>query len=365
MPRFNFGPATDGTVPTHLSTDPQQVRRALSTKEGWQDFVTNTPVKPVHLTPDRMADLSDARRAEYNHRRQQFHRALVLAHHNQLETIWDKWDSVVTGADADAGPGSGIALTGGPGYGKTALTVGYLRLYEREMRQQHPAAFKQENEFIPVCYSSLLRGGGEKAQMKHLAAFYNLPMPRQATGPDLRRLLLDAMAACNTKILCLDQAQNLRAGDRSDDAVAASVKELMDSSRVVIILIGINIDETGPLAPGNTANRQRNNDREQLARRFQLTRMAPLERGSQEWVELLTTIEDQFVLARARPGDLSQALAETIWQRTDGAIGVAYNLLRIAANKAIADGTERITATTLANIAPTVDFSTRRGGRRP
>lgn len=359
MPRFDFGPATPGQVPTHLSTAPDGLRRELSSKEGWRDFVTTTPRRPRHITARELAGLPDAARSEYNLRRARFHRSLVLAHHSQLDDIWNRWDHVVVGADADSGPGVGIALSGGPGYGKTALTVGYLRVYEREMREQQPDAFTQENEFIPVCYSSLLRRVGERSQMEHIYSFYNLPTPKRATGSQLRHRLIDTMNACQTKILCLDQAQNLHAGDRLDDAVAASLKEVMDTSGVVLILLGIDLDKAGPLSVAHGGKMQANNDRLQLARRFQLTKMQPVERNSAEWRELLATIESQLVLCKAKPGDLAQGLADNIWERSNGAIGVAYNLLRVAANAAINDGSERITRTTLNRVASTVEHATR------
>ncbi len=359
MPRFNFGATTPGQVPDNLSTQPSQVRSSLSSKEGWRNFVHANPRRPKLLTAPERRKLSDSLRSNYDLARQRFHRSLVLSHHRQLGDIWDKWAFVVNGADADDGPGVGIALSGGPGYGKTALTVGFLQMYEREMRLQQPDAFDQENEFIPVCYSSLLRGVGESSQMRHIADFYSAPLPGRATGPQLRRRLTDTMNACRTKILCLDQAQNLHAGDRRDAAVAASLKEIMDSTSVVLILLGIDLDEAGPLAIRHQGKAQAKNDQLQLARRFQLTSMQPLGRDSDDWGSLLATIESQFVLCKAQPGDLSQSLANDIWERSGGAIGVAYNLLRVAANAAIDDGSERITATTLRKVAPTIEYASR------
>ena len=81
MPMFNFPPATDGDLPAFLSTSPNEVRHALSLKEGWRQFVETQPARPRALTIAQMGSLDPARLAEYNHRRFAFHRSLVIVRH--------------------------------------------------------------------------------------------------------------------------------------------------------------------------------------------------------------------------------------------------------------------------------------------
>ncbi|MCB0918109.1 MAG: TniB family NTP-binding protein [Actinobacteria bacterium] len=263
--------------------------------------------------------------------------------------------NIVNGQHADDGPGLGIAMTGGPSFGKTATSVGFARLYERQIRDEFPAAFEQENEFIPVCYSSLVRGAGLKSQMEHILNFYGLPTARRATGTQLVDELIRVLNACRTGILCLDQAQNLHSGDKRDDQVAAALKEVMDGSHATLILVGIDIDSTGPLAIAAQGRLQASNDRLQLARRFTWLRMQKVDKDSQEWRDLLVSVENQLVLANAKQGDISVGLADEVWKRSKGAIGVAFNMLRSAANAAIADGSERITKRTLLKVPLTIE----------
>ena len=356
MPMFNFPPASDGDLPAFLSTSPNEVRHALSLKEGWRQFVETQPARPRTLTVAQMGSLDPARLAEYNHRRFAFHRSLVIVRHPQLETAWTKMSNIVNGQYADDGSGMGVAVTGGAGFGKTAISVGFLRIYEQEIRAAYPAAFAQENEFIPVAYSSLLRGAGLKSQMQHILGFFGHPMPRSASGAQLADELIKVLNLCRTKILCLDQAQNLHVGNRKDEEVAAYLKEVMDAAHVALILTGIDIDQAGPLAmPSSGGRLQTSNDRVQLARRFAVVKIRPLASGSTAWQDLMASIEQQLVLAKARPGDLSQSLANLVWELSNGAIGVAFNLLRVAANTAISDGTERITRQTLRATARTLE----------
>ncbi len=355
MITFDFGPTTDDRVPAHLSTDPDQVRHALSSKEGWASFAARTIRRPKPITAKQHASLDDQRRAAYDTGRIQFHRSLVIARHSQLTEIWKQMQCVVMGQSHDDGPGIGIALTGGPGHGKTATTVGFCREYESQMRAQHPAAFHQENEFIPVCYSSLIQGAGLKAQMQHILRFYGHPHARRATGAELVDELVTVLNACRTQILVLDQAQNLHAGDRRDDQVAACLKEIMDAAHVTLVLTGIDLDETGPLAIATGGRLQASNDRLQLARRFTVLRLERVAKDSQEWRDLLSSIEGQLVLTKAQEGDISESLADYVWDRAQGAIGVTFNMLRIAANNAIEDGSERITRRLLNRVPLTIE----------
>ena len=358
MLTFDFSSGQGSALPEFVSTKGDDVRHALSVKEGWRRFVNEKAVKPKPVTRSQLDQMNPARRAEYQAARQRFHRSLVIARHPQLDTCWGQMQSIVQGQVYDDGPGMGVALSGGPGFGKTAVTVGFAREYERALAAQFPDAFNQTNEFIPVCYSSLLRGAGLKAQMHHILRFYGHPVSLRATGADLVDELILVMNTCKTHLLCLDQAQNLHVGDKRDDQVAACLKDIMDGAHCTLILTGIDIHETGPLAVATGGRRQTSNDRLQLARRFTVNRIQPLARGSQEWTDLLTTIETQLVLCDTKPGDLSHAMSDSIWDRSQGAIGVAFNLLRVAANTAINDGSERITRTLLRKVSPTIEHAT-------
>lgn len=355
MVTFNFGPTVADGVPEHLSTEADKVRQALSCKEGWQRFANETVSRPKVLTLEQLEQLEQRQRAKYDAAREQAHRSLVITQHTQLARLWAQMRDIVMGQAFDDGPGMGIALTGGPGFGKTATTVGFCREYERQLRQQHPAAFHQENEFVPVCYSSLVRGAGLKAQMEHILRFFGQPLARRITGAALVDVLVDVLNACRTQILVLDQAQNLHAGDRKDDQVAACLKEIMDASHATVILTGIDIDITGPLAAIPGGRLQASNDRLQLARRFSLLRLERVAKESDEWRNLLATIESQFSLVNAKPGDIALGLVDEVWEMSQGAIGVAFNMLRVAANHAISDGSERITHRTLKAVARSVE----------
>lgn len=344
MIMFTFPAAGDG-VPACLSTEPDCVRRSMSTFEGWAQFVDSRPRPPKRRSAAQLAALDDAARSTYNADRSAFHRGLVLIRHKQLAAAWEQMAHIVNGAHADPGPGIGICVTGDAGFGKTSLVTGFAREYCRAIRTACPQAYNQPRQFVPVCYGAILPGVGLKANMKGLLDFYGEPVRRSDTGADLMRRLFTVMSDCQTKLLILDQAQNLRSGDRRDAEVAAHLKHLMDQSGATIILAGINMTESGPLAP--TLGR-RKADGDQLAKRFRTIPLRALPEDDPEWADLLTALEGTLRLTAAKPGDLSQRLAGELHARTDGAIGVTINLVKLCANAAIDRGCERITKDLLA-----------------
>ena len=351
---FSFAKSpTSGTIPPWLSTNPDDIRRALSTKEGWRQFVERTPKKPITLTKARYNRLSAPQRAEYNLARIGFHRSLVLVRHQQLNAAWVRLSDISQGQEQDDGPGVGAAVTGRPGHGKTAAVTGYLREYERALRATWPEAFEQEDELVPVVYSSLLRGAGLKAQMHHILGFFGEEARPRETGSQLVTRLITTMSDCRTGMLALDQGQNLHIGDRRDEEVAAVIKQLMDDYRGTIIIIGNDLDTSGPLAP-NVDGRS-NADREQLARRFHIVPIRAIESESPEWKDLLAAAESKLILMNSRPGDISVSLADTIWDLSNGAIGVVFNFINVAANAAIANNSERVTKALLKQTAKTVE----------
>lgn len=346
-------PTEPGFIPAWLNTTPERIRRRLSVKEGWFQFVLDEPQRPARYTIQRYSSLTDSQRRQYDDSREQFHRSLVLLRHTQLQWAWEQMDGILAGSAADRGPGVGIALTGGAGFGKTTIMAGFAREWERDLRADYPAAFEQENLPIPVCYSSLLPRQGLKSNLLNILSFYGEPASRAetrgATGAQLLSRLVNLMRDCQTHLLVLDQAQNLHAGDVRDREVAANLKHLLDDAGAVMALVGIDLHESGPLAPADG-----HADRDQLAQRFRLIEIRNLASDEDEWRSLLHGAEDQLVLLKSQEGDLSNRLAAQIWELSEGRIGVAMNIVHVAANMAIRTESERITRDLLRDSARTV-----------
>lgn len=345
-------------IPQWLTTGADRFRLQLSTREGLQEFIEWNPRRP-RISLSRYEALSARDRMIYNESRAGFHRSLVLVRHAQLDDAWDNITDIVSGASDDSGAGNGVAMTGGPQFGKTSIAAGFAREYVRERMDLFPEAWEQEIVPVPVAYCNLLPGVGLRANMEHILRFYGERAKPREKGVDLMDRVGDLLRLCATRLLILDQAQNLNSGDRRDAEVANYIKHLMDYNTTVIMLVGLDLDTRGPLAPSQS---RRRSDQMQLASRFRFIKIEALESDDPEWRALLASIEARLTLYQARAGDLSDRLADTIWEHTAGSIGSTFMLCAIAANRAIRTGDERITNDLLRRAARTLQDEIRRRG---
>ena len=83
----------------------------------------------------------------------------------------------------------------------------------------------------------------------------------------------------------------------------------------------------------------------------------PFDMGSKVLISVLTALEDQLVLLKATPGDLS-ALADYVHDRTDGYMGPITALVREGAALAIDTGAERLSKTILDKVR--LDYASER-----
>jgi hypothetical protein len=355
---------TNEAIPDWLNTDPNKVRHRLSRRAGWQKFVDTYPKKPTAKKEEYLTTYTDAERKIFDNARFAFHRSFIYIKHSQVISATEAMDDILAGADADVGPGVGVVITAGPLLGKTSLAIGYGRDYQRGLQKDYPAAFEQENALIPVCYSSFLPRAGLKANMARLLKFYGEPISSQESGPQLLERFIEVTNDCRTKLIILDQTQNLTGSDKKDKEVAQHFKTIMDDSGAMLILVGIDLDKAGPVAPSFM---NKSGDQAALAGRFSRITMERLAADDPDWTGLLHAVEEHTVLLKSVPGDLSQRCTETVWALSDGAIGHAVTLCLVAANRAVRDGTERITPALLKKVAPRVSevIAERDSNRKP
>jgi hypothetical protein len=142
---------------------------------------------------------------------------------------------------------------------------------------------------------------------------------------------------------------------RAGAEVSDQLKYFAERLPATFIYAGIDVEAQGLFA--GVRGRQ-------IAGRFTLISSAPFNYGTPEqrttWQALVTTLEGMLRLHQHTPGTLV-ALAEYLYQRTNGMIGSLSQLVRGAAILAIQDGTEQITRDLL-DLVP-VDYAAERAHR--
>jgi nucleoid DNA-binding protein len=157
-------------------------------------------------------------------------------------------------------------------------------------------------------------------------------------------MFLDYVAKCETRVIAMDQMQNLKHALIGPQAVSEALKNIMDAAPGTMLTgAGIELDTFGVFTEGY---RDKDAHLAQTGSRFSLHHMRAYdineEQSREDWLRLLNTLEKSLLLFKAQPRDLVNN-ALYLHEATGGLAGEILPLLRNAANHAIAANTERIT----------------------
>ena len=112
-----------------------------------------------------------------------------------------------------------------------------------------------------------------------------------------------------------------------------------------MLLIGIGLHERDALL--DDCNAYRDHEMEQLLRCTTPVDMSPFmvgtEKQRQRWRDLLLTLEQRLLLTQKYPGMLADDLSDQLFVRSTGHIGSLMALIRLACQKAMRTGTEKLT----------------------
>jgi hypothetical protein len=252
----------------------------------------------------------------------------------------------------------GMLLTGPASVGKSTALIRFTRDVERAFRLARKiplpaendavARLENGNEYLPVCYFSL--DTQVVPTLKNAVRFYNpdLPVHKRYTANDLTAILLEFIANCGTRLIAMDQMQNLKHAVAGAQAVSEALKNIMDGAPGTMLAgAGVELDAYRVFTEGY---RDQDAHLAQTGSRFSLHHMNAYDidtsAGRQDWLRLLSTIEQSFILFKTEPGDLVNN-ARYLHEVTGGLPGELLPVLRNAANKAIISNSERLTITVL------------------
>lgn len=331
------------------------VRIRPQTKTGWQDIVRTEPFTYERLSAKQYADRSRAERAAYDRNRIRFHAGIdavsTTAFTNAIEALTERFEAIA-GNSTVALPG--MLLTGPAYAGKSTALIRFARDVEREFRRAQrlplppsgePAARLPNGfEFLPVAYFSI--DTQVVPTLRNAVRFYNpnLPAGKRYTANDLTAMLLDYIAGCGTRLIAMDQMQNLKHAVAGAQAVSEALKHVMDGAPGTMLTgAGIELHEFRVFTEGY---RDQDAHLAQTGSRFSLHHMHAYDitdpASRRDWQRLLATMEQSFDLFNARRGDLVDHAAY-LHEATGGLVGELLPLLRTAANHAVASNAERIT----------------------
>ncbi len=341
------------SIAQNVARVPQQLRP--QTKEGWQQIIRS---ESFNCQPVKFSDyqaMTRAQRESYDQDRMRYHSGIdaiaTTAFSGATDALTERLGAII-GEGSVALPG--MLLTGPASAGKSTALIHFGHEVEREFRTARDMELPAENapvsrldngyEYLPVCYFSI--DTQIIPTLRNAVRFYNpnLPVGRRITANDLTAMLQDFIANCETRLIAMDQMQNLKHALIGPQAVSEALKNIMDGAPGTMLTgAGIELDAFGVFTEGY---RDKDAHLAQTGSRFSLHHMRAYdindEQSRKDWLRLLATVEKSLLLFKAQPSDLINN-ALYLHEATGGLAGEILPMLRNAANHAIAANTERIT----------------------
>ena len=297
---------------------------------AWHAFAERELVRPdLTLCPPAGTQLLPS------HPRMRYHSRLTVVRTPALVEARKRVAQLVrVGAGRD-GVHLGLVLDGRGGTGKTTILQQVGRAHQRRQRRQR-RQYPQLGDTIPVVYIALpAQNDRNNAYNMFVAIAEFLQLPTNGSLTSLVASIRTVMDRARTELILVDEIHLLAdAADR--EHTSDHLKTLSERLSATIVYAGI--DAWSIMTSGTRG--------EQIARRNQRLQIRPFSYTTAEeralWHSAVASYDNALCLFDHTPGELT-ALADYLYDRTQGFIGALSYLVCIAAQEAISDGTERIT----------------------
>ena len=338
-------------------------RFTLARKQGWDRFVNTARRENFDtLTRPQMARLDQDERVDYDEARMVWNANLPTVRTSQLEHANSIIDMVMASArrDGDKLRGS-VVIDAEPGLGKTTIATRYGRAFHRAQYRRYGPVTDEGHQFLPVAFIPLSAQITLKGLNQKLLRFYGHPGADHATKDRLTSLLVDAVTACQTRMIIIDDMHFVDFGNRHGAEVSNHLKWLSNELPVTFVFAGVDLEKKRFFDEGRTGH---DAVYAQTARRATRAPVAPFsistDAGMRAWIALLRAFGNHLKLADT-DAEMLVPHAQEIHRRTQGRIASLTNLLDRAAYLAITTGDERITDQVLAQVR--VDNAGENGAR--
>lgn len=328
-------------------------RYSLSTKRGWMTYV-NAPEReqPETLTVAELAALSPRARAQYEESRVVWHANIGPIRTPQLiEVHQHLWNIVGSSREDGDHPRLPAVIDVYPGLGKSTIANSFARDWHRRQIELYGEFTEDGHERIPVVRVQLSDETSRRDFNSMLCRFFNLPGYDTGNANHLGDRAADAVIACDSTLILVDDVHFLDMRRKSGRAVANHFKALNNNFPATFLHVGVGLADRGLLDEGLGPDRV---ELAQNSRRSTPLAVEPFsiadEAGRRAWRTLLLTVEKAVVLSGKYPGMIADDLSDVLFARSSGHFASLMALVRRGVAEAVACGTECLTPDVLARI---------------
>lgn len=339
------------------------------TMTDWRKQIGAHPERPDALTNTQLKRLSEDARFEYDESRRAWIAAGQMVPTYDFEQIKRLARLVVSDSTYGATTArSALSVSGSAGMGKTSALQSVARDHELHARERRglpltDASLKEHGRevvhgFLPVVYVVLPSSTTPKALMETFMTFLGLPVPPRTTTVRLTSIVTENLRALGTSMVVVDDLHRLRTRTSAGGESANALKSFAEGLDAAFMFAGIDLPES-ELFHGPAGEQLYDRTTPYVMRGFSYS----TDDRQLEWTDLVARLEALLPLVAHERGTLP-ALSEDLMYVTSGSLGRLRRILRLAANQAINDGTESVTAETLHSITADFPLQSRSGRSR-
>jgi hypothetical protein len=327
-----------------------------SAKAGWFAMVDAAArTRPPARSPAQLAGMGRGERLAYDQARAVWHANLGPIRTPQVDAVFAGLDEICGSNQQDGEKVKPAAVLDAlPGLGKTTAALAFGRVFHRDQIDLHGLQVPAADGFwqrIPVVYLGLTSNTTMRSLNAMLCRFYGLPGADRGTADLLAHRAAQAVAACKTRLIIVDDVHFLDVNRRDGREVANHFKWLANTFPVTFLFVGVGLRARGLLDEGLSGADAAFS---QTARRWTVLSLQPFEIGTgagrRTWRQLLLGIERDLVLARAHRGMVAVESADYLFARSSGHFASLMSLISRGCYRAVKTGAEALTVELLDGV---------------
>jgi len=325
---------------------PAERAYSLSTRAGWEQFVTAPPRQRPDLLPlAQISKLPEQARAEYEEQRSVWHANLGPLRTPQMRAVHEQLDDIAEANRQDGDKVKGAAVIDAhPGLGKSTIAQVFAREFHQRQVSLYGPLTGAGHDRIPVAHVCLTSSTSKRSFNAMLCRFFGLPGHDKGNAEELGHRAADAVLACDVRLCVVDDVHFLDVTRRDGREVANHFKYLANTFPVTFLFVGVGLERRGLIREGLAAGEE---ELAQNARRWTTLGVSPFEIGTEAgrrtWRQLLLAIEKDLILAGNHPGMVADDLADYLFARSTGHFASLMTLITRGCRRAVRTGTEELT----------------------
>ena len=222
-----------------MSTPLRPAERAytLSTRQGWNEFVTAPPrQRPDLLTRAQISALPDPARLDYEEHRSVWHANLGPLRTPQMRAVHEHLDDIVEANRQDGDKVKGAAVIDAyPGLGKSTIAQVFARTFHHRQVSLSGPVTDAGHDRVPVVHVCLTSSTSKRSFNSMLCRFFGLPGHDRGNAEELGHRAADAVLSCDVRLCVVDDVHFLDPRRRDGRDVANHFKYLANTFPVTFI----------------------------------------------------------------------------------------------------------------------------------